>query len=710
MSNLSDATRQIMWNISAAWLMYLLFVIAMAGFAYGLYQRVMVWRAGKADGERLGDFGKRFWLMVRELVLQNRVRNMGYPAVFHSAIFYSFVIFVITTTIVALDYDLGTSFFRGWLYVILTVGCEVGGLLALVGLSMALYRRLTRKSEEVPHELMDTLALGLIFLLILTGFLIEGQRMASVGDEWAALSFVGAGFAQLFGGIGSHGGEGLHKALWWTHTALAMFWIASIPYTKFAHLLFLPTNAFFQRLKPLGELARENVLEMMEAEDFDEETFQLGKQKTTDFTWKQLLDLDACIKCGRCEMLCPSAQAGEPFGPRRFINQCQDLHQSSLRANAAAVVAAEEGEEAAPAPVEAKDIVGAAFDEEFLWYCRTCGACMEVCPAYIDHVDSMVEVKRNEIMMQGRAPSEGQRFLRTMENMGNPFGAQADRSDWVKDELGAPIVPAGGEVDVLYFVGCLTTFDPQKQRIAKDLVQLLLRAGVDVGVLGGAEKCCGDPARVLGQEYQFQTSAMEQIDELNNRKFNTLLTACPHCFNVLRNEYPQLGGKYQVMHHSEYLLKLLEEGRLAPSVSQAMRTVFHDPCYLGRYQDQYDAPRDVLGKLPGVQLSEMAESYNRSLCCGGGGGHFFMDLKGGDNRVNNMRVEQAKAAGAECIAVGCPFCAGMLDDAVKTLDLEESMKVKDIASLMLAALPPLEVAPEEPAPAAEPAAPAEPGE
>ena len=693
MGNLSEAKREIMWNISAAWLLYLLFAIAVAVFAYGMYQRIMVWKTGKADGERLGDFGKRFWVMVRELVLQQRVRNMGYPAVFHSGIFYAFVVFVITTTVVAIDYDLGTSFFNGWLYVILTVGCEIGGLLALIGIGMALYRRLTLKGEDIPHETMDLVALGLVFLLVVTGFLTEGQRMASVGDSWAPLSFVGAGFAQLFGGVGSGGGEGLHKALWWVHTALAMFWIASIPYTKFAHLLFLPTNAFFSRLTPLGQLARENVLEMMEAEDFDEETFQLGKQKTTEFTWKQLLDLDACIKCGRCEMLCPATQAGEPFGPRRFINQCQDLHQTLLKSKAAAEAAAEENEEGAPAETEVKDIVGEAFTEEFLWYCRTCAACMEVCPAFIDHVDSMVEVKRNEIMMQGRAPSEGQRFLRTMENMGNPFAAQADRVDWVKDQLGAPIIPAGGEVDVLYFIGCLTTFDPQKQRIARDVIEVLQRAGVEVGVLGSGEKCCGDPARVLGQEYQFQTSAMEQVEELNSRKFNTLLTACPHCFNVLKNEYPQLGGDYQVMHHSEYLLQLVSDGRLAPSVTQTMKAVFHDPCYLGRYQDQYEAPRDLLGRLPGVNLSEMKDHHSKALCCGGGGGHFFMDLKGGESRVNNMRVEQARAAGAECIAVGCPFCAGMLDDAVKTLDLEESIKVKDIATLILDALP----AREEPA-------------
>jgi Fe-S oxidoreductase/nitrate reductase gamma subunit len=685
MPNLSEATRPIMWNISAAWLMYLLFVIAMAVFAYGLYQRVMVWKGGAPSTERLGDFGKRFWFMVRELVFQRRVMNMGYPAIFHSTIFYAFVVFVITTAIVAMDFDFGTNFFNGWLYVILTVGCEIGGLVAFVGLGMALYRRLVMKPKEIPSAGMDLLAIGLIFLLILTGFLTEGQRMASIGDKWAGLSFVGAAFSQIFGGVGSGGGEGAHKALWWTHTALAMFWIATIPYTKFAHLLFLPTNAFFARMNSRGTWQRENVMEMMEAEDFDEENFQLGKQKTTEFTWKQLLDLDACIKCGRCEIMCPSTQAGEPFGPRQFINQCQDLHQAILKARAAAVVKADEQEEKA-AEVDIKDIVGEAFSEEFLWYCRTCGACMEICPAFIDHVDDMVEVKRNEVMMQGRSPSEGQRFLRTMENMGNPFAANADRVDWMKDELGAPIVSSGDEVDVLYFVGCLTTFDAQKQKIAKDLVKVLKHAGVNCGVMGGGEKCCGDPARVMGQEYQFQQSAVEQIEELNSRKFKTLLTGCPHCFNVLANEYPQFGGNYKVMHHSQFLLQLVNEGKLAPSVAKAAKTVFHDPCYLGRYQNEYDAPRQLLDKLPGTTRSEMEQHHGKALCCGGGGGHFFMDLKGGDKRVNNMRVEQAKAAGADCIAVGCPFCAGMLDDAVKTLNLEDDMKVRDIATLLAEAI------------------------
>ena len=695
MPGLSDATRPIMWNINGAWLMYLLFVIAMVVFSYGLYKRIMVWKSHKPDGERLGDWGERFWLLVKEIVFQRRVMNMSFPGIFHSFLFYSFVVFVITTAIVAIDYDFGTSFFNGWIYVIFTVGCEIGGLIFLVGLGMAVWRRYVVKPKELPTVGMDTWALVLLFLLILTGFLTEGVRLAVKPDPWYLLSFAGYGFSFLFRWADPETGSVIHKIIWWAHTFIGMAWIATIPYTKFTHLLFLPTNVFFSKLKPRGEWKRENIMEMMEDEDFDEETFQVGLQKTTELTWKQALDLDACINCGRCEVLCPSTRAGEPFGPRQFVQNCLTL---SEEVRAAQEKAQAEGKKLEQDDI--KDIVGSAFDEEFLWFCRTCGACMEICPACIDHVDDMIELKRNEILMQGRAPSEGQRVLRTMENLGNPFAAQADRNDWVKDELGAKIVKAGEEVEVLYFVGCLQTFDVQKQKIAKDLCELLTRCGVDFGVLGPGERCCGDPARLLGQEMQFQEAAMTQVEELNNRKFKILLTACPHCYNVLKHEYPQFDGKYNVMHHTEYLAELMSSGRLKPEVSNAFKATFHDPCYLGRYQDQYEAPRQVMAKLPGVSNTEMVDKKSKSLCCGGGGGHFWMDLKGGDARVNNMRVEQAKEAGAQVIATGCGFCMGMLDDAVKTLNLEDDLKVKDIATLLLETLPAPPKA-EEPAPAPE---------
>jgi Fe-S oxidoreductase/nitrate reductase gamma subunit len=678
MENLHEATRPIVdygnWQIPVAWMMYVLFVIALIVFGVGVKKRISMWKQGKPDKARVGDLGKRFVFMVKELLLQKRVRNMSFPAVFHSSIFYGFVVFVITTAVVAMDYDFGTTFFRGWLYVALTVGCEIFGLFVMIAVAAFLVRRKAKLDKNLPHWAGDTWALVFVFLIVVTGFIIEGIRLAILPDPWEALSFVGLAFSLPFRGMEPELGATLHKSLWWLHTAMAMFWIAAIPYTKFVHILFLPANAFLAKMNPRGELARENVLEMMES-DLSEDELKLGVQKTEEFTWKQLLDLDACIRCGRCEAMCPSLQAGEPFGPRQFLANCLELHMKNSREAAAAKAAGKE--------FEPKDIVEGAFDEKFLWFCRTCGACMDICPAFIDHVDDMMTVKRNEIMIQGRVPSEGQRVLRTMETGGNPFALQSDRSAFIEDDLKARVIKKGQKVDVLYYIGCLSTFDLEKQKIARHVGRLLDMAGIDWGVMGEGEICCGDPARVLGQEMQFQMSAQAQVEELNARQFDILMTACPHCLNTLKNEYPQFGGKYKVMHHSEYLLSLVEQGKLSPKVASGSKVVFHDPCYLGRYQDQFEAPRQVLGSIPGLKRKEMRSHHAKSLCCGGGGGHFFMDLKGGDKRVNNMRVEQAKEAGAEVIATACGFCMGMLDDAVKTLNLEESMKVKDIATLML---------------------------
>ncbi len=664
MTDLSQATRPIMWNISAAWLMYLLFFIALGVFTFGLYQRIQGWRSGRGDNERLGDWWVRARLLLKELLLQTRVRGSRLPGFFHSLIFYSFIVLVAATTVVAIDYDLGTSLFKGWLYVALTIGADLGGLLILVGVCMALWRRVVSKPTSLPTTGDDWFGLALLGVMVLTGFLTEGLRIATIGDPWKWLSPVGAIIALPFEGISASTGEGIHVGLWWGHTAIAMAWIATIPYTKFVHMLALPTNVFFQRLRPRGELLREDLEEMMMAEDFDEETFRVGIEKPADLTWKHRLDFDACISCGRCEEVCPATQCGHPFSPREFIAKCK-----------AQIDAGKTGEA----------LVENAFDDQFIWYCRTCTACMEVCPAFIDHVDIMMEVRRNEVLMKGRIPTEAARALKMLENLGNPFGPQADRIDWIED-MNVRVVEAGEEVDVLYWIGCCTTFDPSKRQIAQDLCALLTACDINYGVLGSAERCCGDPARVLGEERLFQEIAKAQVAQLKARKFKILLTACPHCYNVLANEYPQFGGDFQVVHHSEFIHEMLWNGVLQPELGTARKLVYHDPCYLGRYQGIYDAPREVLKSVPGATVAEMKDYKEKSLCCGGGGGHFWMDLKSTD-RINNLRVEQAVEAGADCIVTGCAYCKQMLEDSVKAMDLDENLEVADLATLMLRSIP-----------------------
>lgn len=676
MADLSQATRPLMWNISGAWVMYLLGVLTLAIFARGLAERIRQWRAGRPDGERLGDWGRRALHLARELLLQRRVRGSRFPGIFHSLIFYSFLVLVLVTTVVALDYDFGTTFFRGWLYVGLSLAAELAGLLVLVGVGMALWRRRYRP-DTLPHRVLDTWALLLIAGITLTGFLVEGLRIATAGDPWAHLSPVGLAFGVLFSGVSSSTGRALHVGLWWLHLGLAFGFIASIPYTKFFHLLALPTNLFFAKLGPRGALKRSDLSALEDAEDFDEETFKVGVERAGDFTWKQRLDFDACIQCGRCEEICPAVQAGHPFSPREFIQTGRALVG---RAEAGAREAGtRESPERDPA------VVGeGGLDEQYIWYCRMCMACMEVCPACIDHADTVVEVRRNQVMMHEQMPSDASRALKMLESRGNPFGPQSEREDWPR-RLGVRTVGPGESCDVLYFVGCCTTYDPTKQRIAMDLVRLLERCGIDFGILGADERCCGDPARVLGDERLFQEIAKAQIEELKSREFKYLLTGCPHCYNVLKNEYPTVGGSFNVVHHSEFLHEMLWAGDLLPAVGLTRRAVYHDPCFLGRYQRIFDSPRETLRALPGVVLSEMANHHERSLCCGGGGGHFWMDLKV-SKRINNLRVEQALAAGADTIVTSCAYCQQMLTDSTKAMDVDEQLEVIDLGSLVLSTL------------------------
>jgi len=683
MPPLSDATRPLMWNISHVWVMYGLLVIALAICAYGIYRRIEFWRQGKDDSERLSDWGKRLKILLREVFLQKQVRNSSYPAIFHSFVFYSFIVLFVTTLIVMVEYDVGHLFgvhlniFEGFVYVFFSVASEFAGILILIGIVMAAYRRYVSKPIILPNTVEDGLVLLLIAVMVVTGYLVEGLRIAVNGDPWKVLSFVGLGFSSLFEGIGAEAGKSLHASLWWIHTVIVMSWIAMIPYTKFFHLLSLPTNTFFSKLKPRGELQRKDIEELMESAEDDD--LQIGIQKADEFTWKQRMDLDTCVSCGRCEEVCPAYLADtvkDYFTPRQLVARLK----KSLDDNAAHKSGSEDQD------AEIQDIVGKVFDEEFVWHCRTCAACVEVCPALIDHVDVLMEVRRNEVLLQGRIPEEASRALRTYETSGNPFGPQSDRIDWI-NEMKFRVVGPGEKVDVLYWIGCIVAFDPQKQMIANDLCRLMEKCGIDFGVLGGDEVCCGDPARIMGQEMLFQQTAKEQVELLKQREFKTLLTGCPHCYNVLKNEYKQFGGNFNVVHHSEYIRDLIHRGALSPKVGDERKYVYHDPCYLGRYQGIYDPTRQVLKTIPQARVSEMENRREKSLCCGAGGGHYFMDLKRGE-RINNIRVKQAHAEGADTIVTACAFCMHMLQDSLKLLNYDETMRVIDVASLTADSLEP----------------------
>ena len=671
MEPLSQATREIMWNVSHVPLFYAVFVVSLTVFGFGVYRRIQCWKAGKSvpgDSAGLSELTNRLLFMLKEVLSQNRVRQKRFPGVIHVFVFYSFLVLLVTTSIVSFDHDLGTALFRGHTYVFLTVAAEIAGVLILIGALAALWRRLVRRPPTLEATAADTWVFSLLALIIITGFAVEGVRIGVVEDPWQRFSFVGRAISPLVSQLDANTGASLHSVVWWTHAVLVFLWIASIPYTKFFHLLTLPANAFLAKRKPAGQLTRVDLDALVESDDFDEESFNIGIDTTGDLTWKQRLDGDACIACGRCEEVCPAFAAGQPLSPKKLILGMRDLvHTKRDHENAA-----DGGKDGG------KTVVGNAFDADFVWYCLTCLACTQECPAFIAHVDTLLEIRRNEVSMKGRAGPDVARTIRSMEVQGNPFGSQITRGDWVKS-LGVPILEEGGACDVLYWVGCLTTFDEDKRQIAEDLIGLLRRSEIDFGLLGKAEVCCGDPARVCGAESLFQATAKSQVEALNRRQFNTLLVSCPHCYNVLKNEYPQFGGSFDIVHHSEFLRNLLRSGDLRPQKQTSGTTVYHDPCYLGRYQGIYDAPREVVRSASGSAHAEIESCRERSSCCGGGGGHFWMERKEGE-RIDTLRMQQVKNSNADTVVTGCPYCFHMLNDAAKTMKLEKEIRIVDLVS------------------------------
>jgi Fe-S oxidoreductase len=403
---------------------------------------------------------------------------------------------------------------------------------------------------------------------------------------------------------------------------------------------------------------------------------RFGAAKLSDFTWKQLLDLDACTRCGRCQDNCPAWLSGKPLSPKFVI---LDL-QAHMNATAKAVLAGAE------APYGNGAMIGGVITEDVLWSCTTCGACEEHCPVSIEHIGTIVDMRRNLVLEQGSLPDTAEAALRSLEQRGHPWrGTQETRTSWTEG-LEVPTIADNPEAEYLFWVGCTGALVDRNIQVTKALAKILLQAGVSFAILGEEETCTGDPARRLGNEYLFQMLAQQNIETLKNHQVRKIVTHCPHCFNTLRNEYPQFGGNFEVLHHSQLITQLIEAGRLTPSKAFTEMVTFHDACYLGRHNSVFAAPRQTLNAIPGVQLQEMRWNQRKGLCCGAGGGHAFMEVNIG-RRVNHIRTEQAIDTGASVVATGCPFCMQMFEDGIKAKGVEETMRVHDIAELIAQSLP-----------------------
>ncbi len=638
--------------------LFLLFVVAVV-FLYGFYRRSRLWLIGKKENrtDRPKDRLISIWAYV---VGHKRMLKDAYPGWMHLFIFYGFLVPFIIIVITQANFTLPAP-----LALPLSLFFDLVGALGIVGLIMAFYRRYVKKPDNLTYDTTVSNLIALLFLLGIfgLGFCVEGLRIARTHPGWAGWTPIGWVFSQFFSGMGDANQILLHRLLWRLHLFLVLGFVAFIPYSRMLHIFTGPANVYMRQLTSKGALPP--------IRDFETaETF--GASKLEDLTWKQLFDMDACTRCGRCLDHCPAYQSGKPLAPKK--------NWDSIRAHMeekGALIRKGKNPEAEGG----KKLIGDVISEDVIWACTNCLACAMVCPVFIPCVDKFLEMRRYLVLMESRFPSEVQLVFRNMENNNNPWGVGSGlRADWAKG-LGLKTLAEDGEVDFLFWVGCAGSFDDRNKRVATSLVKSLRASGAKFSFLGTEEGCCGDSARRIGNEYLYQTLVQANIEVLNNYGVKKILTMCPHCFNTLKNEYPQFGGNYEVMHYTEFLADALTSGKLKLTKPIDKAVTYHDSCFLGRGNEIYEAPRTILRAIPGLRLVEMERSGVRSFCCGAGGGRMWMEEKIG-TRINQMRTEQAVQTKAESVGTACPYCLTMLGDGIKEKGLEESMSSFDLSELV----------------------------
>jgi len=550
------------------------------------------------------------------------------------------------------------------------------GLAVMVAIIIAVIRRYIIQPDRLRKDLAARLdagfILGMIFTLMVSmfftnGFIIRNERM------FAGFTPVSNLFASFVSTTGDGSMPTGYHVAWWVHNLIILLFLAYIPHSKHVHLIGAMPNIFSRRR--LDERKR-GVLKKIdfEAVDFEAEDATLGVSKLEDFTWPQLLDFYACTECGRCQDNCPAYHSGKELNPALLIHNLKEY----LDEKGPWMLKHEQ-------PPNGKKLVGDVISEDVIWACTTCGACVEHCPVFIEHVDTLQDMRRYLTMDEAKVTPEVSKTLENMENIGNPWGLpNQNRVKWCED-LDVPLMKDKKEAEYLYWVGCAAALDTKNQNVARSLVKILKQADVDFAILGTEESCTGDSARRLGQEYLFQMMAENNIETLNKYSFKRIITTCPHCFNTLGNEYKQLNADYDVIHHSEFIEQLISEGKITPKKSVDKKVTYHDACYLGRHNGVYDAPRSVVQSVANGEVVEMRRSREKGLCCGAGGGMMWMDEEP-DKRVNLVRFGDVEACGAELAVTACPFCNIMLDDARKMKGKEDEVDVKDIAELVAEAI------------------------
>ncbi len=666
-------------------------VIALAIFGYFLTRRVQYLLLGRPEprydhlGRRTGGF--LLFVFGQKKLFKERV------GIIHFFIFWGFIVIAFGTLQL-----IGEGLSEGFLLPglggnrIFYLLVDIFSVLVLVAVLVAAFIRYVVRPSRLERSLEAGLILSVIFVLVLASLLYSGLSYAQEATNSQSLAFATRGVAAMVTASGWSDtalGRGM-DVLWWIHVVLLFAFLIYIPLSKHMHLLMCPVNEFMRNLKPRG--AQINALDL-ENEDVEE----FGVSRVEGFTRKQLLDLYSCAECGRCQDNCPAYLSGKSLSPKLLMNKLRDhLVEQGPALRRGAGASGEPGTAAAPGAAAkpgtsgdeaaAPSMIGDVISQDEIWACTTCYSCQEQCPVQNEHVNKIIDMRRNLVLDLGDFPQEAQLACRNVEKNSNPWGLGAHtRADWAK-ESDVALAEEGKVGEYLYWVGCAGSFDDRNTKVSRATAKLMQEAGVSFSILGTKEKCCGDSMRRMGNEYLFQELARENIETLNSLGVKKIVTHCPHCLNTLKNEYPAFGGNFEVIHHTQLLADLLKQGRLKlADDSTPSRVAYHDSCYLGRYQGEYEAPRQVLRAMSGVTLLEAGRKKGKSLCCGAGGGRMWMEEQA-DQRVNEMRVGQLLETEPEIIGVNCPYCLTMMEDALSSVGRSESVCAMDLAEILASRL------------------------
>jgi len=612
-------------------------LIMLAGFAW----RRMLWRKGREEN-RSGDLtGLAGYLIGQQLILKRR-----FAGVAHLFLFWGIVVFLLVIILAQFPMIIPATAAR-----ILSLGLEILGAVMLAGIIFFIIRRRQFKYISADKISPQKVLFPIIILMIIliTGFLAAGTRMSIVPSDKLWVSPIGWGLSNIL-----PGSPLLMQIMIRCHFLAVLLFLACLPFTFMRHLAAGTLNVYYRRKGNRGKLR---------VADLDDG--YVGAKTVDDFTWKQLLDVEACVSCGRCAENCPALISGKPLSPRKIV---QDIswQMEQARSNGSWLADAISGEE--------------------IWSCTTCMACVEHCPIFVEPLDKIIDIRRYQVLGCGNLPPEAKTMIRDLEIFGDVQGkGVAHRTDWALGREVSLLFDRNRATDILLWIGCSGAFHPRYRETSRSMVKLLHAGGVDFAILGKHELCCGDPARRLGEERLFQELARKNIKRFNQYRFQKIVTLCPHCFNTLKNEYPDFGGEYQVMHATEFVLDLIKAKRITPKYPVGQALSVHDPCYLGRINQIFEPIRDVCRAVPGIEIRELPRNREYGFCCGGGGGRMWLHESLG-RHINQIRAEEAAKAGAELVGTACPYCLTMLEDGIAALEREKPPKVMDVVEIVASSL------------------------